>query len=117
MRLKQAIGSAAILAISASAALAVEKPAQFWNLISSTVMSFELSKAGANAFGANLTTNDPDGSVDHDERLKLPGVASGEYDIRLKLKDGRTCFARGVKIAAGKVFSLEDKNLVDCTKA
>jgi hypothetical protein len=100
----------------AQGAFAAEKPAQFWNLVSSTVMTLQLAPVGDTAYGANQTVNDSDGSVDHDERLKLPGIAAGTYDVKMTLKDGRTCFAKGVKIAPGKVFSLEDKNLVDCVK-
>jgi hypothetical protein len=101
---------------AASGALAATKPTQFWNLVSSTVTKLEISKAGANAFGPNQTANDPDGAVDHDERLKITGVTSGAYDVRLTLKDGRTCFARNVNIRDGKVFSIEDKDLVNCAK-
>ena len=101
---------------AASGASAAAKPTQFWNLVSSTVTGLELSKPGANAFGPNQTANDPDGAVDHDERLKITGVKTGAYDLRLTLKDGRICFARRVRIEEGKVFSVEDKDLVDCVK-
>jgi len=100
----------------ASGAMAANRPTQFWNLVSATATKLEISKAGANAFGPNQTANDPDGAVDHDERLKITGVTTGAYDVRLTLKDGRTCFARKVEIREGKVFSIEDKDLVDCTK-
>src|SRR5262249_22319722 len=92
---------------------ATAKDTQFWNLTSSTVKSLELAPAGASAFGPNQTTNDPDGAVDHDERLKVTGVKTGAYDARLKLADGRLCMAKGVRIEAGKVFSIEEKDLVD----
>lgn len=111
--------ASAVLAASmclASAAVASGKPPLFWNLISSTVTRLEVSKAGADTFGPNLTANDPDGAVDHDERLKLTGVESGAYDVRLTLKDGRRCLTRDVKIVEGKPFSLEDKDLVGCAK-
>jgi hypothetical protein len=100
----------------ASAAHAADKPPQFWNLISSTVTKLEIAKAGASDFGPNQTINDPDGSVDHDERLKITGVSTGKYDLRIGLKDGRTCFAKAVEIKIGKPFSVEDKDLVDCKK-
>ena len=100
----------------ASSALAADKPPQFWNLISSTVTKLEIAKAGTTDFGPNQTVNDPDGSVDHDERLKITGVKTGKYDLRIALKDGRACFARGVEIKIGKPFSIEDKDLVDCKK-
>ena len=78
--------------------------------------SLELAPAGTPAFGPNQTTNDPDGAVDHDERLKVTGVKTGAYDARLKLADGRACMAKGVQVEDGKVFSIEDKELVGCSK-
>jgi hypothetical protein len=107
---------AVLICAGASGALAAAKPTQFWNLATTTVTKLEISKAGANAFGPNQTANDPDGAVDPDERLKITGVTTGAYDLRLTLKDGRTCFARKVDIREGKVFSIEDKDLVDCAK-
>jgi hypothetical protein len=94
---------------------AMAKDTRFWNLTASTVKSLELAPAGTSAFGPNQTTNDPDGAVDHDERLKVTGVKSGAYDARLKLADGRMCMAKGVQIEAGKVFTIEDKELVGCS--
>ncbi|MBV9908145.1 MAG: hypothetical protein JOY52_11325, partial [Hyphomicrobiales bacterium] len=83
---------------------------------SSTVKSLELAPAGASTFGPNQTTNDPDGAVDHDERLKIKGVATGAYDARLKLADGRQCTVKGVRIETGKVFAIEEKDLTGCSR-
>jgi hypothetical protein len=94
---------------------AMAKDTQFWNLTASTVKSLELAPAGASTFGPNQTANDPDGAVDHDERLKIKGVASGAYDARLKLADGRQCTVKGLHIEAGKVFAIEEKELVGCS--
>jgi hypothetical protein len=101
---------------AATSSFAADKPPQFWNLTASTVTKLEISKGGANAFQSNQTVNDPDGAVEHDERLKITGVESGVYDIRLTFKDGRICFARNVNILLGKPFSIEDKNYADCSK-
>src|SRR6202034_2033974 len=98
------------------AAPAMAKDTQFWNLTSSTVKSLELAPAGTPAFGPNQTTNDPDGAVDHDERLKVKGVATGAYDARLKLADGRECTVKGLRIEASKVFTIEEKELAGCSK-
>ena len=38
------------------------------------VESLQLSPAGQNAWGANQCANDPDGAVDHDERLRITGA-------------------------------------------
>jgi hypothetical protein len=94
---------------------ATAKDTRFWNLTASTVKSLELAPTGTSAFGPNQTLNDPDGAVDHDERLKVTGVKNGAYDARLKLADGRVCMAKGVQIEAGKVFTIEDKELVGCS--
>lgn len=93
---------------------AAAKDTRFWNLTSSTVKSLELAPAGTSAFGPNQCANDPDGAVDHDERVKVTGVTAGAYDARLKLADGRVCMAKAVRIETGKPFSIEDKDLVGC---
>jgi hypothetical protein len=109
---------AALLAISAAGVGAQEKPTQFWNLTSATVTSLRLAQAGAGAsgaFGANVAAGDADG-IDHDERLKIVGLASGKYDLELSFKGGRVCIARQIGIVGGKVFSVEDKDLTDCNR-
>ena len=78
------------------------KDTRFWNLTSSTVESLELAPAGTSAFGPNQTKNDPDGTVEHDERVKVTGVKTGAYDARLKLADGRACMAKGVHDRGGQ---------------
>jgi hypothetical protein len=93
---------------------AAAKDTRFWNLTSSTVKSLELAPAGTSTFGPNQCANDPDGAVDHDERLKVTGVTTGAYDARLTLADGRVCTAKAIRIETGKPFSIEDKDLVDC---
>ncbi len=106
------LGLAAVLFALPAAA----KDTRFWNLTSSTVKSLELAPTGTSAFGPNQCANDPDGEVDHDERVKVTGVAPGTYDARLKLADGRLCTAKGVQIEAGKVFAVEEKDLVGCSR-
>jgi hypothetical protein len=110
--MKRSVPLSAALIILALPATA--KDTRFWNLTSSTVKSLELAPAGSSAFGPNQCANDPDGAVDHDERLKVTGVATGVYDARLKLADGRVCMAKSVRVETGKPFSIEDKDLVGC---
>jgi len=97
-------------------AFAAEKPIRFWNLTSKTVTSLQLAKAGTQDFGPDFCKSDKDGEVDHDERLSLPGVAPGAYDVKIGYADGRKCTVRTLNLQAGKVFSIEDKDLTDCTK-
>jgi len=70
------LSAAAIILAEPAAA----KDTRFWNLTSSTVQSLELAPAGTSAFGPNQCANDPDGAVDHDERVKVTGVTTGAYD-------------------------------------
>jgi hypothetical protein len=73
-----------------------------------------LAPAGTTAWGPDQCKNDKDGSVDHDERLKILGVEAGAYDARVTLDKGRVCYARGLKVVIGGVFSVEEQDLKDC---
>ncbi len=114
----------AILAISSFACAAVFFAAfahaapktKFWNITGDTVVKFELAPAGTTKWGPDQCKNDSDDSVDDDERLTIKDVASGTYDARLSYKDGGICFAKSVKVVEGKIFSIEKKELIDCTK-
>ena len=92
------------------------KGIRFWNLTSSTVTSLQLSRAGQNAWGADQCANDPDGAVDHDERLRITGISPGRYDVKLANKAGRTCIVRNLDIKENGIFSIEDKDLTECGK-
>ena len=89
---------------------------EFWNLTSSTITRLALAPAGSTAFGPNQCANDKDGSVDHDERLRLTGIAPGRYDVQTTDQKGRSCLARDVTVSGNKrvAFSLSDKDLKDC---
>ena len=87
---------------------------RFWNLTTGTIKEFRLSPEGSTSFGKNQCENDPDKSVDHDERLDVTGVASGRYDAKIVYSSGKACMARGVEVKEGKVFSLDDHDLADC---
>ena len=100
---------------SVSAAESKSKGIRFWNLTSSTVRNLQLSPAGQDAWGPNQCANDPDGSVDHDERLRITGVSAGRYDVRLANEAG-TCIVRSVELKDNGVFSIQDKDLTDCGK-
>jgi len=88
----------------------------FWNLTSSTLVGVALAPAGSSAFGPNQCANDRDGSVDHDERLRLIGVEPGTYDVQVITRRGQRCTARNVAVSASGryAFSLSDEDLKDC---
>ena len=104
----------ATIVFACGAVLAAEKGIRFWNLTSSTVTSLQLAPPGSNAWSPNQCANDPDGAVDHDERLKLVGIGPGRYDVKLMQKAGRTCVVRNIEIKENGVFSISDKDLLEC---
>lgn len=106
----------AALSLIVLPAAAIAKNTQFWNLTAHTITSVQLSPAGKNQWGSNQTENDADHAVDHDERLKITGAASGLYDVKFVDDSGRRCLVENVQIKEGSVFSIEEKNLKDCAK-
>ncbi len=105
---------------------AAQERMAFWNLTSSTITNLVMAPAAPDGaapgpFGANQCANDKDGTVDHDERLRLVGIAPGRYDVRLTTKPsvtkpGRVCTVRNVEVKGGGKysFSLSDSDLTDC---
>ena len=91
-----------------------QRPTRFWNLTRHVISELSLAPAGTTDFGPNQCKNDKDGTVDPDERLRITGVAPGTYDVRLKDVSGRLCIVRGVKVEAGEIFSIEEKELTSC---
>jgi len=104
------------IALLARAAVAAEKPVRFWNLTRETVTSLRLAPVGTRDYGSELTKGDSDGSVDHDERLAIGNLAPGLYDGMIGFKSGRSCMVKGIKIEASSVVSIEENDLVSCTK-
>ena len=106
----------AVLLVAMASARAEEKPTRFWNLTAWTITNFKLAPAGTEKFGPNQCLNDKDASVDGDERLKITGVATGQYDARIVFKNGRICRAKNLSVVEGQIFDIGDKDLVDCSK-
>jgi V8-like Glu-specific endopeptidase len=105
---------ALILASVPAGALA--KDTRFWNLTANTITSLQLSPAGKNDWGRNQADNDRDGTVDHDERLKITDTAAGMYDVKFVDKTGRTCVVPNIEVKTGAVFTIEEKTLKGCAK-
>ena len=110
--MRVALSCALLLALSGTAFAA--KATRFWNLTANTVTLFELAPAGTEKWGRDQTKNDKDGSVDHDERLKIVEVPTGTYDAKLGDSKGRMCVVKGVAVTDGGVFSIDEKQLTDC---
>jgi hypothetical protein len=108
-----AAGMAAILAGQAQAAEAGRT--RFWNLTGETITHLILAPAGTEKWGPDQCRNDPDGSVDFDERLRITGVGSGRYDAKFTDKTGRSCTVTDIDIKAGSVFSIGKEALEHCT--
>ena len=107
---------AALLILAAGSTAQAAKATRFWNLTDNTITKFQLAPAGTDTYGPDQAENDKDGAVDHDERLKIVGVASGTYEARFTDSKGRTCTVKNVDVKEGDVFSIEEKQLGDCKK-
>ena len=103
------------LFVTASPAFAAERPTRFWNLTRHSISEFYLAPAGTTNWGANQCKNDRDGTVDADERLRISDTPPGIYDAKLADVSGRICIVRNVKLDAGEIFSIEEKDLTSCT--
>jgi hypothetical protein len=104
-----------VFVLAGSAASAQDRRGiRFWNLTLYTVTHFQMSPVGQDNWGSDQCQNDRDGTVDHDERLRITGVEPGHYDVKLADRIGRVCIVRDVEVKAGAVFAIEEKQLTDC---
>ena len=112
-RKRAALFPAAVLAASLSSAglAAPATPMKVWNLTASDIGNFRLARAGSSRFGRNLALDDKDKAIDVDERLALRGVAPGIYQARVKFRNGRKRRVSGLKLEAGEIASVEEKQL------
>jgi hypothetical protein len=113
---KVLIVGAALALMSSSALAQGGKGIRFWNLTLGTVTRLQLSPAGEQNWGPDQCKNDRDGTVDHDERLRITGIKPGRYDVRLADKSGRVCIVRDIDVKDGAIFTIEEKQLTDCPK-
>ncbi len=104
------------LAATSSVALAAERPMRFWNLTRHTITEFYLAPAGTTKWGADQCKNDRDGTVNSDERLRITDTPPGLYDAKFSDVSKRSCIVRNVKLEAGEIFSIEEKQLTSCTQ-
>jgi hypothetical protein len=102
------------LSVTSSLAIAQARPTRFWNLTLHSIKEFYLAPAGTTNWGINQCKNDRDGVVDSDERLRITETTAGTYDARLVDVTGRACLVRNIKVEAGEIFSIEEKDLTSC---
>jgi len=110
------LGLSLVALTTATAAAQDRKGMRFWNLTLYTVTQMQMSPAGQNAWGPDQCKNDRDGTVDHDERLRITGITPGRYDVKLSDKIGRVCVVRDIEVKDGAVFAIEEKQLTECSK-
>src|SRR4029453_6963032 len=110
------LASIAFALVGSSLAAQDRKGIRFWNLTLYTITSFLMSPAGKDSWGPDQCKNDRDGTVDHDERLRITGIEPGRYDVKLADKIGRVCIVRNVEVKDGAVFSIEERQLTDCRR-
>jgi hypothetical protein len=103
----------AIVAAAGNAA-AQNRPTRFWNLTRNTISEFYLAPAGTSNWGPNQCKNDKDGTVEHDERLRMTDLPSGTYDAKFADVKGRICIVRGIRIETGAIFTIDEKDVRSC---
>jgi hypothetical protein len=108
--------AAAVLVVCASPAGSQSDRIRFWNLTANTITKFYLAPAGTNRYGPDQAVNDRDGTVDHDERLRITGVTPGRYDAKFQDKTGRVCIVKNIDVKAGDIFSIEERQVSNCRK-
>src|ERR1700722_809214 len=109
--------TACMISAGVSAAQAAESSrTRFWNLTGETITHLSLAPAGTANWGPDQCRNDPDGTVDFDERLRITGISSGRFDVRFADKAGRNCIVKDVDVKAGAVFSIGKEALDHCTQ-
>jgi hypothetical protein len=113
--MKYLLASLAFILVCSSASAQDRRGTRFWNLTANTVQQFYLSPTGKDAWGADQCKNDRDGEVDHNERLRITGVQTGRYDAKLHDERGRVCVVRNIEVKEGAIFSIEEKDLKECT--
>jgi hypothetical protein len=104
----------AVQFVAPGAAAQDRKGTRFWNLTLHTIKTLRMSPAGENMWGPDQCRNDRDGAVEHDERLRITGIAPGRYDVNVVDETGRNCIVRNIDVQAGAVFSIEERHLTDC---
>jgi len=104
------------LAIACSMPADAETKLRFWNLTASAITDLRLSPVGKGQWGPNQCLNDPDKTVDPDERLDLAGITPGHYDVKLTEKSGKRCLVPNVEVKGeGRfAFSIGEEDLKDC---
>ena len=114
--MRRVIVVAAVMLALGATAYAAEQRLRFWNTTAETIVELYLAPPGTGQWGPNQCLNDPDKSVDADERLTITGVTPGRYDVRLLDKKGRACLVPNVELTSGKpyAFSISEKDLTNC---
>ena len=110
------LASMALTLVAGPASAQDRKGIRFWNLTLYTITTLQMSPAGKDSWGPDQCKNDRDGTVDHDERLRITGIEPGPYDVKLADTIGRVCIVRNVEVKDGAVFSIEEKQLTDCRR-
>ena len=116
MAVRRAVAAVALIAGARTVQAADGGTTRFWNLTGETITHLYLAPAGTTEWSADQCKNDPDGSVDFDERLRITGIGSGHYDAKFTDKTGRSCVVKGIEVKAGAVFSIDKEMSSHCSR-
>ena len=91
-----------IIAAACAAHAADGRITRFWNLTGETITHLYLTPAGTTNWGNDQCRNDPDGSVDFDERLRITSVTSGKYRREVHRQDRSKLHREGCQYQSGR---------------
>src|SRR6185312_10512474 len=77
----------------------------FLNKTTSTIGELHLAKPNSEIWGPNQLAS---GEVPSNERISLPDVQPGDYDLKVHVKFGPTCIIHKVAVKSGESFSVGD---------
>ena len=108
----------AVLALTQCSPATAEARLRFWNLTAATITELYVAPSGTDRWSRNQCENDPDKSVDADERLPLADIEPGRYDVKLTDKSGRRCLVHNIEVKSdGRyAFSISESDLTDCQR-
>jgi hypothetical protein len=92
----------------------------FWNMTEHEFVGVYLAPPGTNRWSTNMALSDNiDYTANDDERIRMPGVVPGQYDMKLVDKQGQTCIVRNVAVNGTRkvAVGIDESQLTNCTQA
>jgi hypothetical protein len=104
------------LICSAAAAAEVKYPL-FLNRAGETIVKLQFARAGTTKWGPDQCQHEEDKGVEHNEKVPLPDVSPGRYDVRFTDLKGRICTVKNLDVKEGALTVIRESELPpDCVR-